>query len=235
MNSEIINIPSAKSWEEYKEISESYLEIIHDDEKIQKLNVFYSLLKETNEKINLTRLIELEDFLTFHLLDTGLLAKVLRDLKDFSQTAKIKYLDLGSGCGVPGIVLSVLLNYESSTLVEAIGKKASFLSETVKELNMTEKILVLGEHTKELEANPEVKGVFNLITARAFAKPQKTLLAVLPFLKRQDGIFLAQSATKLTEDKEYLTLLEKHKLSIRHEAFFSLGGRSRVVSVIGAL
>ena len=67
---EIIALNKLNSWQELQETASGKLNIYLDEGIINKLKIFYEILFETNKYINLTRLINLDDFLTFHVLDT---------------------------------------------------------------------------------------------------------------------------------------------------------------------
>ncbi len=71
-------------------------------EQQDQLEKFYHLLKSWNEKMNLTRIIELEDVYLKHFYDSLTLVKAV-DLKKINSVC-----DIGSGAGFPGIVLKIV-------------------------------------------------------------------------------------------------------------------------------
>ncbi|MDJ0625176.1 MAG: 16S rRNA (guanine(527)-N(7))-methyltransferase RsmG [Candidatus Caenarcaniphilales bacterium] len=222
-NSSLNQLPKVHSWNEAKTVLCDYLSINLNDWQHEKLSNFHALLQETNKVINLTRLDSLSDFLTFHLVDTALLIPSIRELS-FRNNKKLQYLDLGSGCGVPGIILHILLKEEESkfsdiktTLVDSISKRTRFLTKVVQELELTKSISVI---TARAESLTDQHKNFDLVTARAFAKPQITLNTVRPFLSKR-GFFLAQTTEKIS-----------HLAKVNNFYAYSLAEKQRLISTV---
>lgn len=97
---------------------------------------FYELLIEENKVQNLTRLVSPQDFKNGHLVD------VLELLK--TQWVRYPAVDLGSGCGVPGL-LAAAVDPSRWVLVESEKRKADFLQRTVQKLALTELVEVRAE------------------------------------------------------------------------------------------
>src|SRR5574344_1564584 len=90
------------------------LNINLNNNQINQLNEFYKLLKEWNQKINLTRIIEEDEVYLKHFYDSLTLNKVI-DLK------KIETLcDFGTGAGFPGIVLKICFPNIKVTLIDSL-------------------------------------------------------------------------------------------------------------------
>jgi len=126
---------------------------------------FYERLRQCvlkgNERMNLTRIVEPEEFLRKHVLDSllpFLVVPALRDLPD-----RLVLADLGSGAGFPGLPLSRLRPGWTITLLERTRKKAAFLAETIEELGIRN-VSVLAADGRE--AAP-LKGRCDVVTARA--------------------------------------------------------------------
>jgi len=126
---------------------------------------FYERLRECvlrgNERMNLTRIVEPEEFLRKHVLDSllpFLVVPALRELPD-----RLVLADLGSGAGFPGLPLSRLRPGWTITLLERTRKKAAFLAETVEELGAGN-VRVLAADARE--AAP-LLGRCDVVTARA--------------------------------------------------------------------
>ena len=89
-------------------------------DKLQKLEEFYQLLIEWNQKINLTRIIEKEDVYLKHFYDSLTLIKAVDLTKDLTL------LDVGTGAGFPGIVLKIV--FPNLKIVDANGEVKFFHS-----------------------------------------------------------------------------------------------------------
>jgi 16S rRNA (guanine(527)-N(7))-methyltransferase RsmG len=185
------------------------------------LQFFHQLLSEANQVMNLTKLYSLSDFLTFHLLDTALILSCL----DFKVTT---YLDLGSGCGIPGIILHILLSDKNPNLATILcdsrQKRTNYLEETLQKLNLEKKIQVITERAENMAKDKVYYKRFGLITARAFAKPLEALKVIRPFA----APFVYQTSVSLKDDLAYLKALNK---SIKKEKHFVLGGKNRFIGL----
>ena len=179
-------------------------------EQLNQLDKFYKLLKEWNNKINLTRIIEEEEVYLKHFYDSLTISKVL-DLKE-----KKTLCDVGTGAGFPGVVLKIVYPNLKVTLVDSLLKRVNYLNEIIKELELTdiEAIHVRGE---------DFKGNFDVVTSRAVANIEK-LLDYTMHLVNNNGVFIAMKGNidnELTneikrkiEKKYKIEKIEKFKLPI---------------------
>lgn len=194
----------------------------------EQFKTFYKHLTQHNQFINLTRLIDLDKFLTYHFLDTCVLALYLSQ-----YDVQTKYLDLGTGCGVPGILLSIMKPLFSSTCVDSIGKKTNFLQSSVENLNIQNRVSVINDRSENLANKKSFKQQFEVITARAFAKPPTTVDQVIPFLNKKTGIFLSQTSASLSTDSDYQKLLsQKYNSLILNEYYYEFENKPRYLTVI---
>jgi 16S rRNA (guanine527-N7)-methyltransferase len=122
-----------------------------------RLADFAALLLRWNAVHNLTAIRAGEDFLTHHLLDSLALAPFV--LRAGGSGARV--LDLGSGGGLPGIVLAIALPGASFTLVDAVRKKCAFLTQARLDLGL-ENVEVVHGRVERLQAAP-----FDVVVSRA--------------------------------------------------------------------
>jgi len=129
------------------------LDIDLDDVAIARLLAYVELLQRWNSAYNLTAVREPGEMVTRHLLDSLAILPYVRGAT---------LADLGSGAGLPGIPLAIAAPEREIMLVDSNGKKARFLREAVRRLELA--------HARVAEARVEaVQGTFECITARAFA------------------------------------------------------------------
>ncbi len=102
---------------------------------------FHDLLVAGNEVQNLTRLTSPEDFLHGHWVDVWELLK--------SGLVEFPAMDLGSGCGVPGLLAGIIQN-DSWIVVDSEARKAEFLRDTIEQLGMKNVRAVSGRGEKIL-------------------------------------------------------------------------------------
>jgi len=168
--------------------------------QLDKLDKFYKLLVEWNQKINLTRIIDKEDVYLKHFYDSLTINKVI-DLN------KVETLcDVGTGAGFPGIVLKIFYPHLKITLVDSLQKRVNYLNEVIKELDLKDikAIHVRGEEFKEN---------FDVVTARAVANIEKLMKYTMHLLNK-NGVLIALKGNideELTEDVEK-RLSKKYKI-----------------------
>lgn len=129
------------------------LDIELDDTALARLLAYVDLLQRWNAAYNLTAVRDPAEMVTRHLLDSlAILPFVQGDT----------LADLGSGAGLPGIPLAIAVPERDILLVDSNGKKARFLREAVRKLELT--------RVRVAESRVEaVQDSFDCITARAFA------------------------------------------------------------------
>ena len=129
-------------------------------ETLQKIADFVDLLLLWNKKLNLISKNTVADIYDRHILDS-------LQLMQYIGSREQKILDLGTGAGLPGMVLHIA-GYRNMTLVESIKKKCLFLSEVKERLALTTEII-----NARIEDLKPMK--CDIITARAVAPLDKLL------------------------------------------------------------
>ncbi|HZE90422.1 MAG TPA: 16S rRNA (guanine(527)-N(7))-methyltransferase RsmG [Rhizobacter sp.] len=129
------------------------------DGQCDRLLAYQTLILKWNRVYNLTAVRDPGDVLTHHLLDSLALLPPLR--RQRRESARL--LDVGSGAGLPGVVLAVMEPALQVTCVDSVGKKASFIRQAAADLRLPN---LFAEHARvEALALPP----FDVIAARAFA------------------------------------------------------------------
>jgi 16S rRNA (guanine527-N7)-methyltransferase len=129
------------------------------DEQIQRLLAYVALIQNWNKVYNLTALRDPADMLTHHLLDS--LTAVV-PLARHTQGQPIQLLDVGSGGGLPGVVLAICLPELKVSCVDTVAKKAAFVQQVAASLKLPN---LRGIHARvESLTDP-----YQVICSRAFA------------------------------------------------------------------
>jgi 16S rRNA (guanine527-N7)-methyltransferase len=146
--------------------------------QLDDLEAFRLMLARANAQMNLVGDSTLEDFWRRHFLDSA-------QLLWFSPGAR-RWADLGSGAGLPGVIIAILLKGRPGAkvhLVESMGKRCRFLASVVEALNLPAEI-----HNVRAES---LKLTVEVVTARACAPLSKLLSFAEPYLARgARGLFL---------------------------------------------
>jgi len=165
---------------------------------MQQMEKYAELLLLKSKTMNLVAKSTLPHIWNRHFLDSAQLLKHIP-----AKTKKI--VDLGSGAGFPAVVLSIL-GVPEVHVIESTGKKANFLSDVAKELNLN--III---HNKRIESVSGLK--VDVVTARALTALPKLLSYTKPFMNEKTcAVFLKgeKAPTELTDAKKYWTF--KHNI-----------------------
>lgn len=147
-------------------------------ETLERLDAFAALLTQENARQNLVAASTLGPALWGrHIADSA-------QLLPLAPTIGGRWVDLGSGPGLPGLVIAILAPHWHMTLVESRRLRCDFLRTAVAKLGLEAQVTVAQQR---VEAHRE--GRYDVISARAFA-PLPALLATATHLSRQSTIWL---------------------------------------------
>ncbi|MCV2350374.1 16S rRNA (guanine(527)-N(7))-methyltransferase RsmG [Paucibacter sp. Y2R2-4] len=126
----------------------------------EALLAYLALIAKWNKVYNLTSLRDPQAMLTHHLIDS---LSLLPALRRHAAGKPLRLMDVGSGGGLPGVVIAICNPEIDVTCVDAVAKKATFIKQVAAELRLPN---LHGEHSRveALKTAP-----FDLITSRAFA------------------------------------------------------------------
>lgn len=156
----------------------------------EQLRTYARLLKEWNEKINLTAITEPDQIAEKHFYDCMLALS--------AHMPQGSLCDVGSGAGFPGLVFKILLPELHVTLLEPTQKKGLFLQETVNQLGLQGVDIVCERAEDYAKTHREI---FDTVTARAVASLNVLAELCIPLLKI-DGIFLVMKGSRALEESE---------------------------------
>ncbi|WP_420809887.1 16S rRNA (guanine(527)-N(7))-methyltransferase RsmG [Francisella halioticida] len=159
---------------------------------------YLKLLEKWNKVYNMTAIKNIDDMLIRHLFDSLAVAKYLKG----SST-----IDVGTGGGLPGVVLAILYPYHQFTLVDSVGKKIMFLKSVKKILNLTN-INPVNSRVEDLEGN------FDNIISRAFSSVDIFYQLCKQFLTA-DNQMLAMKGPDLEEQNLLKLPLDAQKIKVK--------------------
>lgn len=131
--------------------------------QVQTLLAYQDWVAKWNRVYNLTALRDPQEMLTHHLLDSLAVVQPLRrHLAQRGQGAQPRLLDVGSGAGLPGVVLAITCPELDVSCVDTVAKKALFIQQVAAALRLPN---LHGVHARvETLTQP-----FDVVTSRAFA------------------------------------------------------------------
>lgn len=177
-------------------------------EQNEKLERYLELLIEANQRVNLTRITDLDAARVQHIGDALTLLPFL------PRTAH-RLADVGSGGGVPGIPLAIVRPDAAVTLIESTKKKAEILKDLATRLDLPN-VTVLPDRAEDA-GQSNLRETFDIVTARAVATLDWLGEWCLPLVKK-GGKMLAMKGPRATEE-----LLTARKI------FRILGGGEAIV------
>jgi 16S rRNA (guanine527-N7)-methyltransferase len=162
------------------------LELENKDYLYTKLLIYKDLLIKWNKVFNLISVKGVDEIVTHHFLDC--LAVV-----PFIEGKNV--LDVGSGAGLPGIIIGLCCPEKNITLVDSVGKKTTFLKQTCAELNLSN-ITIINKRVEDITTNK----LFDSIIARAFAEMQ-VLIDLTRHLIEDKGVWYGMKSKKFNEEE----------------------------------
>lgn len=168
-----------------------------NQEQLNKFLSYQQLILDWNQKINLISRKDIDRIVSYHFVDS------LSALNEIPLNSVVA--DLGTGAGFPGIPIKILRDDITLYLVESIKKKANFLSETIKILQLNN-TLVLNQRAETIK---ELK--FNIILARLLGKIFQILPVAERLLSNQGKIIFYKTENVENELFQSTNIVEKHK------------------------
>jgi 16S rRNA (guanine527-N7)-methyltransferase len=127
--------------------------------QFEQLMAYLALIQKWNKVYNLTAVRDPQEMLTHHLLDS---LTAIAPLVRHTQGQSAKVLDVGSGGGLPGIVLAICRSELDVSCVDTVGKKVAFIQQVAATLRLS--------NLRGIHARVEtLTGPFDVICCRAFA------------------------------------------------------------------
>lgn len=162
------------------------------DRQLEQFELYYHLLVEWNEKMNLTGITEREAVYEKHFYDS-LTVSLATDLTKADSLA-----DIGSGAGFPGIPLKIAFPHLRLAIVDSLNKRIRFLEEVASRLELTNVQCIHGR-AEDIARLPEHRDCYSVATARAVARLAGLNELCLPFVK-PSGFFVAMKGADLSAE-----------------------------------
>ncbi|MBQ8472865.1 MAG: 16S rRNA (guanine(527)-N(7))-methyltransferase RsmG [Bacilli bacterium] len=175
------------------------LNIFITEDQLTKLDKFYQLLINWNEKINLTTITKEEDVYLKHFYDSLTLKKAIDLTKD------ITLLDVGTGAGFPGIVLKIVFPNLKITLLDSLNKRINYLNEIIKELELSNIETICSRCEDYTKINREK---YDVVVARAVSHLEILSELIIPTVK-VNGYFVAMKSNVQDEIEISKNILSK--------------------------
>ena len=173
-----------------------------DPHFFDQIEKYKNIIQEYDQKISLSNLVSNEKIYGEYFYESIIpYANV-----DFKNDTKL--LDIGSGSGIPGIVLKLLYPFISLTIIEATAKKANFMKLLVSELNL-DNVTILNKRAEDIKSFEREQ--FDIVTSRAVA-PLFAILELSTAYAKIGGLIIQPKSKnfnqELLEAKEIINKLD---------------------------
>ena len=164
--------------------------------QVDALLAYMALIQKWNKVYNLTALRSSDEMLTHHLLDSLSVVLPLRAQLEAMGLTRGKLLDVGSGGGLPGVVLAIVMPQWRITCVDTVAKKAAFVQQVSASLALPN---LRGLHARVESLRADAGEGFDVVASRAFASLPDfvnwSTEALLPH-----GVWMAMKGKSPTEE-----------------------------------
>jgi len=164
------------------------------EEQINQFLIYYEMLVEWNEVMNLTAITEYEDVMKKHFVDSISL------IKAYDVSKQVKVIDVGTGAGFPGLALKIAYPELQVTLLDSLNKRIQFLDAVIDKLGLTGVETIHGR-AEDFAKPGKLREQFDLCVSRAVANLSTLSEYCLPFVK-VGGQFISYKSEKISEEKE---------------------------------
>lgn len=151
-----------------------YLSININNIQINRLYIFMNLLIEWNKKYNLTAILEPEEIITKHFIDSLTICDLIKKNSNI--------IDIGTGAGFPGIPVKIINEQLDITLLDSLNKRINFLENVIDELKL-QNTIAIHSRAEDLGKDNKYREQFDYVTSRAVAPLNYLVEYMLPFVK----------------------------------------------------
>lgn len=162
--------------------------------QIEKFGIYYALLIEWNQRMNLTAITEPKEVAVKHMIDS------LMTLRGIETKASCRMIDVGTGAGFPGIPLKIFLPDLYLVLLDSLKKRVRFLETVSAALGFSD-VECLHGRAEETAREQRLREQFDVAVSRAVARLPVLAEYLLPFVRR-GGRAIALKGMRYREEVE---------------------------------
>lgn len=161
-------------------------------EQIDQFLVYFEMLTEWNEVMNLTTITEYDEVMKKHFIDSISLCKA------YDTAKNISVIDVGCGAGFPGLALKIAYPNFKVTLLDSLNKRVQFLEAVIEKLGLTDITCIHGR-AEDFAKKGKLRESFDLVVSRAVANLTTLSEYCLPYAK-VGGYFIPYKSEKVAEE-----------------------------------
>ena len=196
-----------------------------DADQLEQLVALQQQLRDWNSRLNLTRLVEGDDYWISQVFDS---LWPLADLLAAQQgeTAPLELIDVGTGGGSPGLALAIALPRAQLTLIDSVGRKVEAVRAMAAAVGLAERVRLRCERVERSGQERDCRGRHDWATARAVASAPVVAEYLIPLLRPGGRALLYRGQWSPTDQEELERALVPLRASIERVTPLQLpGGR----------
>lgn len=163
-------------------------------EQYEKFITYMKLLQEWNQKINLTAIVEDEEIIKKHFIDS------IKAFKREEFKTANTLIDVGTGAGFPGLPIAIMRNDIKVTLLDSLNKRINFLNTVIRELKL-DNVTTIHSRAEDGARDKKLREKFDIATSRAVANMSVLSEFCLPYVKI-GGNFIALKGPSVDQEIE---------------------------------
>lgn len=162
--------------------------------QVEQFLKYYEMLVEKNKVMNLTSIVDLDEVIVKHFIDSLLVVKTI-DMNKFNTM-----IDVGTGAGFPGIPLKIMFPNLKVVLLDSLNKRLKFLDSVIDELQLTN-ISTIHGRAEDIGKDIEYREKFDVCVSRAVANLSTLSEYCIPFIS-VGGEFISYKSEFSEEEKK---------------------------------
>ena len=190
---------------------------IIDIDRHSQIVDYLALMLEANKKVNLTRIIDIEQAKLLHIEDSLTALEYFQE-EDIDDTAK-QIMDLGAGCGFPGVALSIATGIPA-VLVDSVAKKMNAVDQILRQCGLSDSIRTVSSRIEELAGEAYLS---EYVVSRAMASLPAVMELATPLLKHDGTLIIYKGDIDGLERTSGLQIQDLLGLSLIDEKRIALG------------
>ena len=167
-------------------------------------------LRRWNERVNLTRLVEGDDYWINQVFDS--LWPLQKELQTADQERRA--IDVGTGGGFPGLAVAIALPGTHMTLLDSVGRKTTAVAAMADSLGLAHRVTVITERIETGGHDPALRGGFDLAMARAVAAAPVVAEYLVPLLQPKGEALLYRGQWEATDTEQLQRALKPLKAGL---------------------